>query len=58
MAIPEENIQIDISNFLDESVAAIDVIRSCVIRSIEKLNNFRSIVITDAVTGQLPELNG
>ncbi|MBB3885571.1 restriction endonuclease subunit S [Xanthomonas campestris pv. campestris] len=58
VAIPEENIQIDISNFLDESVAAIDVIRSCVIRSIEKLNDFRSIVITAAVTGQLPELNG
>ena len=45
-----------IAQFLDEKTARIDKVRIQVIRSIELLSEYRSALITAAVTGYIPEL--
>jgi len=56
--IPPVSEQSEIVRYLAEQVPAMDAIRSCVERSLEQLMNYRSAIITAAVTGQLPELDG
>jgi len=53
---PPLDTQHQIAKFLDEKTAEIDEVRMQILNSIELLYEYRSALITAAVTGQLPEL--
>lgn len=56
--IPPMEVQSEISRYLDEQCSDIDSVSKNIRASIEKLGKYRAALITAAVTGQLPELNG
>ncbi len=56
IALPRLNEQIRIAQFLDEKTAEIDGLHELVVHSVDKLAEYRSALITAAVTGQLAEL--
>lgn len=56
LALPPLDTQHQIAKFLDEKTAEIDEVRMQILNSIELLYEYRSALITAAVTGQLPEL--
>ena len=53
IAVPDTETQKRIVNFLDRETGRIDTVRRITNQSIEKLYEFRSALITTAVTGQI-----
>ncbi len=58
ICVPEVGEQRRIVTFVLERIGELDAVRTKVSASIVSLREYRSSVITAAVTGQLPELNG
>ena len=58
IAVPHMREQVRIATFLDEALSKIDEGISSISCSVERLLEWRSALITAAVTGQLAELNG
>ncbi len=58
ISLPSLATQRRIARFLDEKTAQIDRLNDLVIQSVDKLTEYRSALITAAVTGQIGELNG
>ena len=56
--VPPMSEQIGVVEYLEHCLRSEDAIQACVIQSLELLLEHRSTLITAAVTGQLPELNG
>ena len=56
IAHPSDSEQNEIVDFIENSCAEIDCRRELIARSIEGLDEYRSVMITAAVTGQLAEL--
>ena len=54
--LPSFNTQRRIARFLDERTARLDELHHLIVKSINTLAEYRSALITVAVTGQLPEL--
>lgn len=56
--VPDHGEQVRIAAFIDQSVTALDRNVELVAHSIKLQRSYRSSLITAAVTGQIPELNG
>ena len=56
MSLPPINTQWQIAQYLNEKVTLIDRLHELLVKSIDKLVEYRSALITAAVTGQLKEL--
>lgn len=56
--IPPVAEQLEIVSYLMKRIGEVAEVRDRVVRSLQQLGDYRSALITAAVTGQLPELNG
>ncbi|KIY22553.1 hypothetical protein UB32_07945 [Mesobacillus subterraneus] len=56
IVLPPINEQIEISNFIDDKIEKIDTAMSLINQQIQKLDEYRSSLITEAVTGQIDVL--
>ncbi len=53
MALPPINEQIEISNFILEKAKLLDLSIQSILQQIEKLNEYRTALISAAVTGKI-----